>query len=319
MRALGQLALRFTVAAAIVGASVPAWAHPEDEVTPENVLRAWSWEPVVVAALAITAFLFAFGVLRLWRRARPERTFAVWRVAVFAAGWLTLVLALVSPLHRLGSELFLVHMTQHELLMLIAAPLLVLGRPLVPFLWALPMLWRERAGALAKLPRVSRSWNAITAPVAAWVVHGLTLWVWHAPALYQATLESEWIHGLQHTMFLASALLFWWTLVHGRYGRLGYGMALLYVFTTAVHSSVLGALITFSQRLWYPIYEGRTLAWHLTALEDQQVGGLIMWIPAGTVLIGVALAFLAAWLRDSERRGTFTTAAAIARAGDRNA
>jgi cytochrome c oxidase assembly factor CtaG len=127
--------------------------------------------------------------------------------------------------------------------------------------------------------------------------------MWHIPALYQATLDNELIHALQHICFLGTAVLFWWTLIHGSYGRLGYGVAFLYVFTTAVHTSVLGALMTFAQRIWYPIYDGRTAPWHLTPLQDQQLGGLIMWIPSGTVFLVVGLAMFAAWLGESERRG----------------
>jgi putative membrane protein len=278
--------------------------HPGElgVVRPGDLLRAWSWEPLVIAALATSGALYAAGIARLWRRAAPHRTFAVWQVACFGAGWVCLLLALVSPLHQLGGALFSAHMAQHELLMLIAAPLLVLGQPLVAMLWALPRAAREAAGRWSKRRAWQAVWQRITNPIVAWGVHGVTLWVWHAPVLYQATLRSEWVHALQHTSFLGTALLFWWTLIHGRYGRLGYGMATLYVFTTAVHSGVLGALLTFSTRLWYPIYAARTSAWGLTPLGDQQLGGLIMWVPAGTVLIGIGVALLAMWLREAERR-----------------
>jgi cytochrome c oxidase assembly factor CtaG len=109
-------------------------------------------------------------------------------------------------------------------------------------------------------------------------------------------------------MFLGTALLFWWTLLHGRYGRMGYGVAVIYVFTTAVHTSILGALMTFAQNVWYPIYDGRTAAWHLTALQDQQIGGLVMWVPAGIVFILLGLALLAAWIGESDRRVAYTRA-----------
>ncbi len=319
MIARRQFGLRLATTAALLMVSTPAWSHSADEhVEPGHVIGAWSWEPLVVAALLVSAAWFAIGVARSWRRAHPARTFATWHVGAFAAGWLVLAIALVSPVHRLGSELFSVHMAQHELLMLVAAPLLVLSRPGVPMLWAIPETCRSGIGAVFKLGPVSGIWKAISDPLVAWLLHGTTLWIWHAPALYQAALRNEWLHGLQHSMFFATALLFWWTLIAGHRGRLGYGGAVLYVFTTAVHSSVLGALITFSQRLWYPIYEGRTVAWHLTALEDQQLGGLIMWIPAGVVLTAIGLVFLASWLRDTERRSAYTKTA-FARSGEAHA
>jgi cytochrome c oxidase assembly factor CtaG len=120
--------------------------------------------------------------------------------------------------------------------------------------------------------------------------------------LFQATLESEFVHTLQHLSFLLSALLFWWALIHGRRGLMGYGAAVLYMFTTSIHSGVLGALITFSSSVWYPAYAATTSSWGLTPLEDQQLGGLIMWIPAGLVYIFAGLALFAGWLRESERR-----------------
>jgi len=134
------------------------------------------------------------------------------------------------------------------------------------------------------------------------MIHAVVLWAWHAPALFQATLDNESVHALQHASFLFSALLFWWAVIHGRQRALGFGFAVLYMFTTALHSGLLGALLTFANSVWYPGYVERTAAWGLTPLEDQQIGGLIMWIPAGLVYIAAGLALFAGWLRESEAR-----------------
>ena len=233
----------------------------------------------------------------------------------FVAGWMTLVVALVSPVHQLGAMLFSVHMTQHELLMIIAAPLLVIGRPLISFLWALPQSWRENIGSWTKIHSVSAIWEALTTPLFVWLLHGATVWLWHIPSLYQASVEQESVHALQHTMMLGTALLFWWTLIHGRFGRVTSGVAVLYVFTTAVHTSILGALMTFAQRVWYPIYNGRTAACHLSALQDQQLGGLIMWVPAGSVFIILGLWLVAAWIRESENRVVYSRSETLASRG----
>jgi cytochrome c oxidase assembly factor CtaG len=125
-----------------------------------------------------------------------------------------LLIALVSPLHRLGGVLFSAHMAQHELLMAAAAPLLVLGRPLIPVLWVLPMAWRRNVGAWAATAPVRVTWQFLTLPLVAWILHAVAIWSWHAPALYQATLDSETVHSLQHGSFLGTALLFWWALLH---------------------------------------------------------------------------------------------------------
>ena len=186
--------------------------------------------------------------------------------------------------------------------MLVAAPLLVLGRPLLPFMWALPLNWSRSLGNIAKLTAVHKTWRMLTLPFVAWIVHAVALWTWHIPFLFEAVLKSEWVHTAQHLSFLISALLFWWALIHGPQGVMGYGAAVLYVFTTSLHSGLLGALITFATSVWYPSYVGLTTSWGFTPLEDQQLGGLIMWIPAGVVYIVAGLALFVGWMRESELR-----------------
>lgn len=188
-------------------------------------------------------------------------------------------------------------MTQHELLMLVAAPLLVLSKPVVAALNALPP---GRVQSLLRWTKpwwVQGVWRFVTKPLVAWLLHAVVLWTWHIPALLRAALQSEFVHALQHISFLLSAVLFWWALLHRGHGTLGYGAAVLYVFTTAVHSGLLGALITLAGVVWYPEYLGTTQSWSLTPLEDQQLGGLIMWVPACTVYIVAGLALFAGWLR----------------------
>jgi cytochrome c oxidase assembly factor CtaG len=276
-----------------------ALAHEGRPHTWHDLARAWAFEPVVVAALALSGLLYAVGVRRLWRES-AGRGVRRWEAWAYAGGWFALFVALVSPLHPWGRVLFSAHMTQHEVLMLVAAPLIVLGRPVVAFLWALPVGWARAAGNVAKAGWWQKFWRALTNPLAAWAVHAVALWVWHAPALFQATLRSEWVHTAQHLSFLISALLFWWALVHGRRGWMGYGAATLYVFTTSVHSGLLGVLITLARTVWYPAYDGLTASWGLTPLEDQQLGGLIMWVPAGVVYVAAGLALFAGWVRESD-------------------
>ncbi|MDQ1591121.1 MAG: putative rane protein [Pyrinomonadaceae bacterium] len=262
----------------------------------------WGRDPFIIASLALSAWLYWRGIRRLWQgNEATGRGVRRWEAWAFAGGWFALFVALVSPLHPWGEVLFSAHMTQHEVLMLVAAPLLVLGRPLLPMLWALPLKWRQRAGGVGRRKWFQSGWRALTNPLAAWAIHTAALWVWHVPALFQATLKSDLVHTLQHVSFLGSALLFWWALVHGRRGLMGYGAAALYMFTTSVHSGVLGALITFARNAWYPAYASSTGSWGLTPLEDQQLGGLIMWIPAGLVYIVAGLALVVGWMRESER------------------
>lgn len=267
-----------------------------------DLWRTWSWEPLVLLSLAISLLLYVRGVRLLWREASRGRGVRRWEAACFAGGWLALFIALVSPLHPWGRVLFSAHMTQHEVLMLVAAPLFVLSRPLLPFLWALPTTWARTLGGWGKLAAVQGVWRTVTNPLVAWAVHAVALWVWHVPLLFDATLDNELIHTLQHLSFFLTALLFWWALVNGRQGLMGYGAATLYMFTTSVHSGLLGALITFASSVWYTGYQTTTQSWGLTPLEDQQLGGLIMWVPAGLVYIVAGLALFAGWLREAEER-----------------
>lgn len=269
-------------------------AHPGEILHPDDLWSAWELSPGVVAPLLLSAILYSIGQ-------RSHVGLTTLQKACFWCGWGSLVLALVSPLHPLGEVLFSAHMVQHEVLMLIAAPLLVLSRPLVTFLWALPIDWRKTLGRWSKLRPVAQLWIFLTLPAAAWLIHAVAIWGWHAPYPFQLTLRSDLAHAAQHLSFFLSGLLFWWAVFYA-HGRKAYGAAFLYVFTTAIHTGILGALLTFSPRLWYPAYSNTTQPWGLTPLEDQQIGGLIMWVPASLVYLAAGLALCAAWLRESDVR-----------------
>lgn len=248
----------------------------------------WSWEPWVVACLAISAVMYAIGAARLWSHAGAGRGVSGQEATNFALGWLILVLALLSPLDSLGNKLFSAHMIQHELLMIAAAPLLVLGRPLAIWVWALPYSWRRAAGGFFHSSGWRIPWLVVTGPAAAWAVHALALWLWHIPVLFEAALKNEAIHTLQHVSFLGTALIFWWSVL-GTTSRRSSGPALLSIFTTMVHTGALGAILTLSRAAWYTGYENTTFLFGVTPLQDQQIGGLVMWVPAGFVYIACGL------------------------------
>jgi putative membrane protein len=300
----------FFAAALSVGLATRALAHEGKPPAPHDLWEAWSAEPLVIAGLALSAWFYIRG-----RRRMATDKGRRWETIAFFAGWLALFIALISPLDSMGGALFSAHMAQHEILMLVAAPLVVLGRPMAPVLLGLPANWRRRVAGVGKARPARVAWRMLIGPFAAWLIHAAVLWAWHAPALFQATLESGLVHAAQHMSFLGSALLFCEALVYGRERRLGYGAAVLYVFTTAVHTSALGALMTFSQTAWYPAYSETTAAWGLTPLEDQQLGGLIMWVPAGVIYLAAGLLLFGLWLRESERRAVRREAAPEAGAG----
>jgi putative membrane protein len=248
------------------------------------------WNVLVVLVMATSLALYFRGVAHI----RPAR----WETPAFLLGWATIAAALLSPIDTLSDVLFSVHMTQHELLMIVAAPLLVAGRPFAAVLWGMPVRARDQFAGLMRRRIVLSTWRRLTGPVTVLVLHGVVLWVWHIPRYFEAALKNDAIHAMQHLMFFITAALFWWSLIHGRYGKVGYGVAVFFVFATSMHTSILGALLTFATRLWYPMYAHR--APH--PLEDQQLAGLIMWIPAGVIFMIAGLALFAAWIGESERR-----------------
>jgi putative membrane protein len=245
--------------------------------------------------LLSAAALYGAGVARLWRRAGAGRGVTPAQAACFAAGWLALAAALASPLAEVAERLFWAHMVQHEMLMVLAAPLLVLGRPLEAWSWALPRRPLRAAGRFTRRRGFAAAWRALTAPLGAWLAHAAALWLWHAPALFAAALATESLHVAQHASFFGSALLFWWAVL-GAPARRGAALALL--FTTMLHSGALGALLTFSPTLWYAGYGGDAA---LSPLEDQQLGGLIMWVPGTAAYLVAGLALAARWLAREAR------------------
>lgn len=259
-------------------------------------------ELAVVVPLALSLGLYGLGLVRLWRRAGWGHGIRWPNLACFAAGWLALAIALLSPLHDLGERLFAAHMIQHEILIAVAAPLVVLGRPAGALSWAVPRRWRRRLGSLVLRARpLARAWGLLTRPAAATAVHGVTIWAWHWPALFEAALARPWMHWLEHASMLATGLVFWWALA-GRPARaLGYGASVACLFVTLLHTSVLGTLLTLSPGLWYAPAPGAA-EWGLTALEDQQLAGLIMWIPGGLLYTAAALALAGLWITGSGKR-----------------
>lgn len=284
--------LAVTLAACIPFAAT-AFAHGPAPL-PSNLWTAWTFDPYALVPLIIAHWLYGRGVLRLWRRAGRVPAALSWsHVALFAAGEIVLLIALVSPLEALAGALLSAHMMQHLLLMTVAPLLLLAGRPQIAFAWALPRRWTE-AIALDdgwRLPR--RLYQASLRPFPAAVLHGLALWVWHAPAAYEAALRSTALHALEHAMFLGTALLFWQSLIGSARIASMAAAGMLATLITVIHSGFLGALITFAPRPIYESYATSVPTLGLAALQDQQLAGILMWIPAG--LIYLLAVILLAW------------------------
>ncbi|GJG86014.1 hypothetical protein tb265_11950 [Gemmatimonadetes bacterium T265] len=283
-----------------------AHAHPGLAPAPHDLWRAWPASPGVVAGLALAGAWYALGVRRAWRRAGAGRGVARWRAWAYAAGLAAIAVALLTPLDAVSDALFTAHMGQHLLLILVAAPLLAAGVPALGMLWALPERARRRAGrAWAARPRLRAGLALLVAPGVAASLHVGSVLVWHLPAPYDWALRRPAVHALEHVTLLGAAALFWWPVVRPapRRGarRFGDGAQLLYVAAAGVPMGLLGAALTFAARPWYAGHYGTTAAWGLTPLEDQQLAGVVMWVPAGLVYLGAASALFVRWLRGAER------------------
>jgi putative membrane protein len=263
-------------------------------------MNGWEFDPWITIPLAISALLYARGTWSLWQRAGAGRGVPWWQAAAFLAGWLTLVSALVSPLHEWSEHLFAAHMVEHELLMAVAAPLLCAANPLGPLLRGFPKGtrgWLIRAGAARPIPFV---WRGLMIPAVATILHAVAIWAWHIPSLLDGTLTHEWMHRLQHVSFLGTALVFWWSIL--RRPRREYGAAALHIFATMMHMSLLGALLALAPRVYYPLQCAGAPAFGLSPLEDQQLAGLIMWVPAGTLYILAGVLAVGVWLGSGTSR-----------------
>lgn len=271
----------------------------------ERLLAGWIADPVVLLGLALGAGIYARGwrgrAGRAGRRARPS-----WRAWCYAAGLVVLAVALLSPVGTLGDELFALHMVQHLLLTIVVPPLLLFGAPLLPLLWGLPSRERDGVARLFLAPRapVRRLFDVLGHPAVAVVLHLGVVVVWHVPAFYDAAQGRTFTHDLEHLLFIGTALLYWWPIIHPSGGRrrLGYALAIPYVFLAMMVTQVLGALLTFATTPLYATYREAPRVSSLSPLEDQQLAGLLMWVPTGLLYIAAMLTLLVLFLHDQERR-----------------
>lgn len=253
----------------------------------EPILAAWDWEPSIVIGCGI--LLVGYAAALRWQFSKIS--------GYFVTGVVLLLVDLVSPLDMLGDTyLFSAHMVQHVVL-LFGVPLLLLG--------GLPESLARRFLA-HPLPR--RVEGILSRPVLAWVLGVGTLWIWHYPPLYDAALASEGLHAIEHLLFLVTATMFWWPLMAPMQElRLGGQSAFLYLYTAYAANGLLAALLIFVPTVLYQSYLHPAdplgiLAvirsqWGLTPRIDQLLGGILMWVPATVVFLGVIVATLLRWGR----------------------
>lgn len=283
----------------ITASTVAAHGGEEGEVW-----RSWAWEDLPL--LLLIGGTYALGLQSLWGRAGTGSGISRWRAGAFGLGWLVLLTALVSPLDALSEQLFSAHMVQHLLIVLVAAPLFVIGRFSVALPWAMPAPWTARIWNGWKWKRI---WTFLTRPATAGLLHAAAIWYWHMPQPYQAAIVNGWFHFLEHASFFLTAVLFWQVFSdltdEVRFeASAKVGLGILYVFAIMLVSGFLGVLIAFAPTVWYPIHTHQTAVFGLTPLEDQHLAGTLMWVPAGIVYVAAAIGVLSRWLFAMERAET---------------
>ena len=259
----------------------------------------WNLDPSILIGIAVFvgAYFYALGPLRRRRasagRLDESQRVDPWRVTAFVAGTLVFALALISPLDALSDDyLFSAHMVQHMLIAVVAPPLWILGTPG----WMLAPLFQRRS-----VVRVAR---LLTHPAVAFTLFNGALWLWHWPALYDATLSSDVVHTFEHLTFVATAMLFWWAVLSPlrEVPAVGKGTAVLYLFAACQPMVALGALLTFASTPFYMPYVTAPRIWGSTPLGDQQLGGLIMWLPSNIPYLIFLSAFFFQWVGIQDRR-----------------
>ena len=251
----------------------------------------WGLHPSVLLGTGLLGALYFYGI-GPWRRRQGLPPAPRWKVASFVAALVVLLGALNGPVHDLSDYyLFSVHMAQHLLLTLLFPPLLILGLPgwlLAP--WLRP-------------PAVRRVARTLTHPVVAAVVFTLTIAVWHLSQYYDLMMRNHEVHIITHLMFMATATLLWWPVmspVPDILPRLGYGIGMLYLFLVGIPMQIVAALITLSDRVLYPWYVAAPRMWGLSPQADQQLGGLLMWVPGNLwMFLAIGVLFFV-WARESK-------------------
>ena len=279
--------------------------HPVPPSSPDIGWLNWEWRPEVILTLAVLGTVYCLG----WWRLRQSGHHGIangWRLASYIGGLAVLALALLSTIDLLQQFLFSMHMVQHVLMMMIAAPLIMLANPLPISVWGLPPAVRlATSRLLARKALTRRVLRRATTPLFSWTLFTLAFWGWHIPSAYDAALRTEWIHNLEHLSFFWTAILFWWHVTGSApriHSHLGYGSRIVYLLTTLIHSQALAISITFAGQPIYSYYTTVPRLWNLSVMDDQALGGSIMWVPAGMMYIVAIVVLLARWLNQEERR-----------------
>ena len=249
----------------------------------------WNFRVDILLVLVLATAVYLTGWSRLRRQAGGAATLS--GLALYLAGIAALFTALVSPVDRLAAERLSMHMVQHILLLMIAPLGMLLANPFAAVVWGLPAGLRERFAALFRDGAPLRSaLSVLTLMPVAWTLYVVNLWGWHHPALYQAALEYWWLHDLEHWLFFGTAVLFWWPIVNAaplyRATR-PLGARVVYLVAATLQNTLLGMAISLPERILYPFYAAVPVLEKLSPIQDQALGGGIMWVSGHMYIVPI--------------------------------
>lgn len=286
----------------VLTGAVPAHSGSHGESA--SIWSMWSIDPIGIVGPLLFSYLY-FNGLRKWPN--PSHPVRLWQRISFALGQLTLFAALVSPIDPLSDQLFFMHQIQHLMLRVVAPVLILLGAPLTPVLRGLPdgFLY-DYIRPIAGNRRIQRGYARLMNPVLTLGLFVGTLWVWQIQELQNLVVRNVIVHVFMHFTMFASAMLYWWLVIDPapHRSRIHYGLRVLYVAITIIPNTALGAIIVFSSIVLYSAYGESGHAFNISALDDQLIGGLILWLPMEMMSVIIAGIVFIMWFMNEERAAT---------------
>ena len=288
----------FSLLLFLIGPAEALWAHTSAEGATS---AEWHWRLDVLLVLISFAIIYVRG----WLRLRRNNVHAVqsWQLGLYFLGFAAIGAALLSPIDALASVSLSMHMVQHLLLLMVSPLLLLLADPFVHCLWGVPRKLRHGIGRLFVRGSVFRSviWGLTLMPVT-WPLYVFSMWAWHSPSLYQLALRQPGVHDAEHISFVVTAFFFWWPIVNPSprlHGQISYGYRIIYLVAATLQNTLLGMAISIPDRVLYPFYATVPQLRALAPIDDQALGGGIMWVSGHMYLIPI-LVLIARFVKQEE-------------------
>jgi len=296
-----RISVALPLAVALAADTRIVLAHGVAIATPTfpGVLLDWTLDPVPILGVAVLAAAYLSAERRI-DRLHPAHPVPRLRRWLFLGGLAAILIALVSPIDAYEASLFSVHMVQHMLLELVAAPLIVLAAPITLALRVASPSGRHRL--LAVLHSPPARW--VSFPLVTWIVFAAANWGWHFSSGYELALENDLVHYAEHACFVGAALLFWWPAIgpDPQPWRMPHPMRILYLFLAMPQNSFLGVALLSTESVLYPHYLNVVRAWGPAALDDQHLGATLMWVFGDFAFVVAMIGVVAAWMRFEDAR-----------------